>query len=120
MINDNYLSGLAKLMVGASYSIPSHGAVGSTTGTLTATDIVTSGEFDRDTLSFDRSLNTSKFGFVRSASEAGNEVINVASFTNSATPFGTSDIQVNMLIASLTHTTDFDVEIEAWVTHSRG
>ena len=120
MINDNYLNGLAQLMTGESYNITSHLAFGSTTGTLTATDVVTSGEFDRNPL--DNSLTSgmvAKFIGSRSSTEAGNERINLISFVNSDVASGTGDIQANMLVASLLHTSAFSVEAEMWITHVR-
>jgi len=120
MINDNYLEGLAQLMTGESYTITSHLAFGSTTGTLTSADIITSGEFDRNALSSSASSGAvAKFIGSRDSTEAGDEYINIVSFVNSASAGGSGDIQTNMLISSLLHTTDFTVEVEMWVTHAR-
>lgn len=120
MINDNYLEGLAKLMAGESYTVVSHLAFGSTTGTLTSADTVTSGEFDRNAIDSSASSgNTVKFIGSRDSTEASDEYINLVSFVNSGSASGTGDIQTNMLVASLLHTTDFSVEIEMWVKHQR-
>lgn len=121
MINDNYLEGLAKLMTGEAYTIPSHLAFGSTTGTLSATDLITSGEFDRNALSnLERSDNVARFIGSRSSAEANNEVIRVVGFHNSASLASSGNLQANFLVSSLIHTTDFDVEVELWVRHIRG
>lgn len=120
MINDNYLNGMAKLAVGEAYTIPSHLAFGSTTGTITSADLVTSGEFDRNALDSDsQSTNVAKYIGSRSSATAGNEYINVISFVNSSTLRGSGDIQSNFLISSLLHTTSFDVEVEWWVSFNR-
>jgi len=120
MINNNYLNGLASLMASESYTVVSHLAFGSTTGTLTATDTVTSGEFDRNAISSKAATgNTVKYIGSRDSTEAGNEYINVTSFVNSSTVSGSNDIQTNMLVSSLLHTSDFTVEIETWIKHVR-
>jgi len=121
MINNNYLMGLAQLMNGESYTIPSYLAFGSTTGTLTAADTVTSGEFDRNILSSTpRSGTVAKFVGSRSAAEANSEVVNVVSLVNASGLGGSGDVQSNFLVASLIHTTSFDVDVEFWVEHKRG
>jgi len=120
MINDNYIEGLAKLMTGEAYVIPSYMAFGSTTGTLTAVDLVTSGEFDRNALdSVERIGSTAKFIGSRSSVEANNEVINVVGLHNVVTLASSGNLQANFLVASLVHTSDFDVEVEFWVQHNR-
>lgn len=120
MINDNYLDGLAKLMTGESYDIPSHMAFGSTTGTLTANDVVTSGEFDRNAIDSANSTNNiAKIIGRRISSEAGSETIRLVSLTNSSTVSGSNDIQGNFLTSSIIHTTDFDFEVEFWFKHER-
>ena len=120
MIYNNYLNGVAIKMTGGSYTIPSHMAFGSTTGTLTATDIVTSGEFDRNALDSATQVDyVAKFVGRRLSTEANSEVINVAGLHNTSTLASSGNLQTNMLIASLVHTTDFDVEVEFWVKHER-
>jgi len=120
MINNNYLNGLAKLMTGVSYNIPSYLAFGSTTGTLTATDLVTSGEFDRNALDSTEQIDyVAKFIGRRLSTEAGDERINVIGLHNSGVPGSSGNLQANMLVSSLLHTSDFDVEVEFWVKHER-
>lgn len=120
MINDNYLNGMAKLASGESYTIPSHLAFGSTTGTLSSADLITSGEFDRNSLDDQASAtNVAKYFGSRSSAEANNEYINILSFTNSDTLRGSGDIQANFLVSSLLHTTSFDIEVEMWVSFNR-
>jgi hypothetical protein len=120
MINDNYLNGMAKLAAGQSYVIPSYLAIGSTTGTITASDTQTSGEFDRNVLDTPVvSTNVVKYIGSRTSAEASNEYVNVVSFVNVSTLRGTGDIQANFLIPSLLHTTAFDIEFELWVSFNR-
>jgi hypothetical protein len=120
MINDNLLNGLATLLSGGSYNIPSYMAFGSITGTLTGADVSTSGEFDRNPLNTPTvTLNLAKFVGQRLASEAGNEVVNVISITNTSTLRGTGDIQANFLVPSLIHTTSFDIDSEVWIRVQR-
>lgn len=120
MINDNFLAGAAKLMVGESYTIPSYMAFGSSTGTLTSADTKTSGEFDRNALDSKSSTNaTSKFVGSRSSVEALNETVQLIGLHNAATLYSSGNLQVNTLIASLIHTTSFDISAEFWVTFSR-
>lgn len=121
MINNNLLTGIAKMLAGESYTIPSYLAFGSTTGTITATDTSASGEFDRNALdSDDRTDYTIKYIGRRLSTEAGSETINNVALVNSSTLASTGNIQANALIASLVHTTSFDVDVEFWITISRG
>jgi hypothetical protein len=121
MINNNLLNGVASLLAGGSYTIPSYLAFGSTSGLLTAADIVTSGEFDRNALTgYTVSNNTTKFNGTRLSTEASNETVNIISLTNSGTLRGSNDIQVSFLVPSLLHTTSFDLNVEVWVTVNRG
>ena len=120
MINDEYLNGLAKLMIGESFTIPSYVAFGSTSYTLSGQDNSIQGEFDRIILSStNRSNNLAKFICSRSSSDAGNETINVVELVNSASLGSSGNLQVAFLISSLVHTTDFDLEVEFWVNHER-
>jgi hypothetical protein len=121
MINNNLLNGIASLLTGGTFNIPSHLAFGSTTGTLTATDVVTSGEFDRNALSSDSSsTNTATFIGSRTSVEANNEAINLISLVNSATVSGSNDIMSNFLMPSIIHSTSFDISIELTYTITRG
>lgn len=120
MINDNLLNGLATYLSGGSLTIPSHLAFGSTYIVVTAGDVVTSGEFDRNALDSDSvASNTVKFYGTRSSAEAGNEIITNIALVNSGTLRGSNDIQANTLIGSLVHTTNFDVGVEFWITFNR-
>lgn len=120
MINDNFLLGMAKLAGGQSYTIPSHLAFGSTTGTLTSADLVTSGEFDRNALSTpDVATNVVKYIGSRSSVEGDNTYINVIGLHNTSTPYSSGDLQANFLVPSLLHTTSFDIEVEFWVSFNR-
>ncbi len=116
MINTKLLNGVASLLGGSTFSIPSYLAFGSTTGTLTSGDVITSGEFDRNIL--DSKIvtdNTVKFYGSRISTEANNEYINIISMTNSATLNGSNDIMSNFLLPSLLHTTSFDINVEVWL-----
>jgi hypothetical protein len=120
MINDNFLTGAAKLMAGESYTIPSYMAFGSTFGTLTATDLITSGEFDRNILDSKSTTGaTVKFVGGRTGVEANNERVQVIGLHNSSTIYSSGNLQANTLIASLTHTTSFDISAEFWITFER-
>lgn len=122
MINDRLLNGIATYLgLGTGFSIPSHLAFGSIPGTLTSADVVTSGEFDRNSIdSASVTLNQVKFSGARVSTEAGNEYVNVISLTNGSTLGGSSDIMVNFLVPSLLHTTSFDINVDVWLTINRG
>lgn len=121
MINNRLLNGAASLLAGNSFTIPGYLAFGSTSATLTATDIITSGEFDREALiSKTSDNNIVKYIGSRTGVGANNEIINVISLVNSGTAYGSSDICANMLIPSLIHSSDFDVGAEFWFTLNRG
>ena len=119
MINDSYLEGAAGLVIGQSIDIPSHMAFGSTFGTLTGADIITSGEFDRVSLSTgERSGAIAKHIGLRSSASASSDgdLIQVVGIHTSSAG---GDLWTNMLLSSLLHTTDFDVEVEMWGTFER-
>lgn len=118
MINDEYLLGVAKLMTGETYNIPSYMAFGSDSTTISAADEVISGEFERNPLdSSESSLNVAKFLFNRSSAVANNEYINVVGLHNSSS--GSGNLMAAFAVSSLLHTSDFDVDIEYWVRHQR-
>jgi UDP-glucose 4-epimerase len=120
MINNNLLYGVAALLAGSSYTIPSHMAFGSTTGTLTADDIITSGEFDRNALSSKTyTLNKVTYEAVIIASEASNKYVNVIGLHNDGTLGSSGNLQANFLVSSLLHTTAFDLSAELWITFER-
>ena len=120
MINDNFINGAAKLMVAESYTIPSYMAFGSIYGTLGSADTITSGEFDRNILDSKSTNNgTAKFLGSRSSVEAGNQTLQIIGLHNTSTLYSSSNLQVNTLIASLIHTTSFDISAEFWVTFQR-
>jgi hypothetical protein len=119
MINDSLLSGIATLLAGSSFTIPSYLAFGSTTGTLTATDVVTSGEFDRNALdTVSKSSNSVTFTGARLGGEATSETINVISLVNTSTLAGSNDVMSNFLVSSLIHTTSFDITVQFTYTIS--
>ena len=121
MINDNLLNGIASLLAGSTYILPSYLAFGSTTTTLTTTDVYTPGEFDRNILdSRGLSTNIVRYLGTRLATEANNELICDIALVNSATLRGSYDIQSNFLVSSLTHSTSFDISVEYWFTINRG
>ena len=120
MINDNMLSGVAALLVGSSYTIPAYLAFGSTTGTLAAADTITSGEFSRTALtSTAQSVAIAKFIGSRSSASANNEYINMVGLHNAATLRSSGNLQGAFLVASLLHTTAFDVGVEFWIEATR-
>lgn len=121
MINDNLLNGVASLLGGDAYTIISHTAFGSTTGTIAGEDTITSGEFDRNALDAATTVvdNQVRYFGRRSSVEAGNEFINIIGWHNSATLASSGNLQANFLVPSLLHTTDFDVECELWVNVER-
>ena len=120
MINDNFLNGMASLAGGQSYTLPSHLAFGSTTGTLTSADLITSGEFDRNAVSTPVvATNVVKFIGSRSSVEGDNNYINVIGFHNSGTAYSSGNLQTNFLVPSLLHTTSFDIEVEFWISFNR-
>jgi hypothetical protein len=120
MINDNFLNGMAGLLIGESVTIPSYLAFGSTTGTLTAQDTITSGEFDRNIYTTtERIGNVSKYSFLRTGGEvatSSGQYINVIGLMNSSAG---GSLWANTLVSSLLHTTAFDLDIELWFTISR-
>lgn len=120
MINNKFLYGLASLMAGSSYDVPSHLAFGSDSDTITASDVITSGEFDRNALDYSEATsNTVKFVGGRSSGEADNDYINVIGLHNAATLASSDNLQANFLVPSLLHTSAFDLNVELWVTFNR-
>lgn len=122
MINDNMLYMAAQRLAGSTtIPLPSYLAFGSSTGTLTASDVITSGEFDRNALtSITPNLSTVTYSGTRSAAEANNERLFLVSLVNSGTAYGSSDIISNFLMSSMIHTTSFDLNFELVYTVSRG
>ncbi len=120
MINDNYLNGLASLMAGTSYDLPGWMAFGSTTGTLTANDLVTTDEFDRNALdSSSTTNNIVKMVGRRLGTTAAGETIRNVGVHNIVTDDSSGYLQLNMLTSGIVHTSDFDLEVEFWVKHER-
>lgn len=120
MINDNLLNGTATLLAGGAYNVISHLAYGSTTGTITSADLITSGEFDRDAITgASVAANTVTYVCTRSSAVANNEIVNCIGFHNSAILVSSGNLQANMLVASLIHTTDFDIEVELVISVQR-
>ena len=115
MINNNYLTGVAKLVLGQDVDIPSHMAYGSDSGTLTADDLEVSGEFDRIELSTgERDENIAKFIGLRTGAVADNETMSIVGILTSSAG---GDLWVNTLLSSFIHTTDFDFEVQFWMRH---
>lgn len=120
MINDNYLNGAATLMAGGGYNVISYVAFGSTTGTITSADLITSGEFDRNAIvSATPTGNTVLYLANRNSTEGDNHYINVIGWHNEAVLASSGNLQANFLVASLLHTTAFDIECELSVTFNR-
>ena len=118
MINDNYLEGLAKLVVGESVTIPSHMAFGSSNDDLTASDTTLAGEFDRISLETGETNGTiAKIIGVRSSVDADDETVFDIGLFNAAS---NGNLWSATLISSLLHTTDFDLEVQFWIEHQRG
>lgn len=120
MINDALLIGIAKKLNNESFTLPSYLAFGSTSITPSATDTSVAGEFDRNPVTSTRSTNIIKYIGTRLATEASNQIIYNTALVNSSTLLAGSTIMANTVIASLTHTTDFDIDVEYWFTISRG
>ena len=107
------LYGLGDLLIGNSVTIPSYMALGSSSYTLMATDNSINGEFTRQILGSNvRSANLVKFDTLFSGVTASSLPINVVGLMNSST---SGDLWCSMLMANVTQTSSFDVEIEMWV-----
>jgi hypothetical protein len=121
MINDEFLEGMATLASGGSYTVISHLAFGSTSGTITATDLITSGEFERDTIDSTTSTgNTVTYVGSRSSAVAdGTTYINVVGWHNASTLASSGNLQANFLLPSLLQTTSFDLEFELTIDFNR-
>jgi len=121
MINDNFINQMAAVINGESITVPTYLAFGSTTGTLTSQDTVTSGEFDRNLYTTrERTNNTTKLSFLRSGTEvttSSGQTINVIGLMTGSTA---GSLWSNVLVSSLLHTTAFDLDIELWYTVNRG
>lgn len=120
MINDNLLIGIAQKLNNEAFTLPSYLAFGSTLITPSNTDTSVAGEFDRNAVTSSRSTNTIKYSGSRLATEASNEVIYNTALVNSGTLRSSGNIMANTVIASLVHSTNFDIDIEYWFTINRG
>jgi hypothetical protein len=113
MINNNMLYGLGDLTIGNAVTIPSHMALGSTSNSLSSGDIITSGEFVRlPLLTKSRTGNLIKMETLFAGGIASSLPINVVGLFNSS---AVGDLWANMLMASITQTTSFDIDIEVWM-----
>ena len=113
MINNNMLYGLGDLATGTAVTIPSYMAFGSTTDTLSAVDIITSGEISRSSLeSKTRTGNVIKFIKLKSGVSATSTPINSIGLFNSSSG---GNLWGNMLTSSIIQTTSFDIDFEFWV-----
>lgn len=114
-LNNNYLEGIAKLIIGEGVSIPSYLAFGSDFDVITSADIVTSGEFDRVVLSTpERDVAIAKLIGLRTGATAANEVVQNIGVWNGAS--STDGLWANFLVSSFIHTSDFDLEVQHWVS----
>lgn len=116
MINDEFPIGIAKLLAGESFTIPSHLAFGSTSFTPASGDTYLPGEFDRNAVSVSRVSNQVKFVGSRTSSENNNETLYNTALVNSSVLASSNNIMADNVFASLLLTTDFDTEIEYWFT----
>jgi hypothetical protein len=112
MINNNMLYGIADLCVGNAVTIPSYLAIGSTGGTLTSNDIITSGEFQRIPVTKTRSGTVIQWAATALASSATSNLINVIGLMNSSSG---GNLWANTLMPSLLQTSNYDIDFEIWV-----
>jgi len=120
MINNNFLEGLAKMLNGESYTVPNYMAFGSTLITPTSADTSVAGEFDRNATTSSRSTYTVKFVGSRTAAEANNETLYNTALVNSSVLYSSGNVQANTVIASIIHSSTFDIDVEYWFTINRG
>lgn len=120
MINNNFLEGIAKLLNNESYTLPIAIAFGSTSIVTGASDTIVSGEFSREESTSTRNTNTIKFVATRVAGDATGETLYNTALVNSSTLYSSDNIQANVCIPSILHTSDFDIDIEYWITINRG
>lgn len=109
MINDDGLNITAALLGGSSAPIPAYTAFGSTEITPQTTDTSIPGEFDR--IAFDSIgivNNQVTYSAIRTGATASNEYINSVGFLTSSTG---GLLFSEATVASLLHTTNFDVEV---------
>ena len=121
-ITNSYLNNVAKAMAGESYSYPTDMLVG--TGAVTSIDVTATaleGEIGtRESATVSRALNVVTYNAVRSGTAVldttnGDDLTSVG-FDVAATG---EDLQLAVVISEL-HTTAFDLEIDADITHTRG
>lgn len=113
MINNNFLYGLADLAIGTTTTIPGYLALGSTTGTLTANDIVCSGEFERNALSSkSRSGSVIKYSTTRVGTGVNSTPVNVVALMTSSSG---GNLWGNMLLPSFIQTSTFNTDIDLWI-----
>lgn len=118
-LTDTFLNSMAGVIVGESFSIPSHVGFSSTAITINPTDTSLSGEHgDRVSVANSRTLNRVVFTGVRSgaiASSSGDSLNSFGLFSSSAG----GNLYSEALVASLLQTSDFDVEVEWQVSVER-
>lgn len=113
MINNNMLYGLAALAVGTATAIPAYLALGSTDGTLTSADTVTSGEFSRLALTSRTSVNNIiTWDLLRTGASATSTPINVIGLWTSSVA---GSLWCGVLTSSLIQSTAFDVDFSVQV-----
>jgi hypothetical protein len=113
MINNNMLYGIAALTVGTATAIPAYLALGSTDGTLTSGDTITSGEFSRLALTSKTSVNNVlTWDLVRTGASATSTPINTIGLWTSSTG---GALWCNVLTSSLIQSTAFDVDFSVQV-----
>jgi hypothetical protein len=120
MINDNFLTEMAKALAGESYVVPAYLAFGSDVITESTTTTSLSGEFGtRGSLTDSRSSQTVTFTGLRLgatiATSAG-ETLNAMSLNSSST---SGSHLSEVLLSSILHTTAYDIEVVWQITTAR-
>ena len=112
MINNNMIYGVGDLLIGNPVTIPSYMTLGSVSDTLTANDLITSGELSRQILgSKTRTGNVVKYTSNFLSSSSPSVAINSVGLFNSSVG---GNLWSNMLMASLLQTTSYDLDLEFW------
>lgn len=113
MINNNMLYGLAGLAVGNAITIPSYLAIGSTDGTLTSTDTVSSGELSRIALTTKSSVNNIiTWDVVKPSATATSIPINNIGLWSSSVG---GSLWASFLTSSIIQSTSFDIDFTVQV-----
>lgn len=119
MITNNYLTEIAKAMASESYVVPTYMAFGSTVLTPNAASTSLTGEQDaRTALTDSRSSNVVTFSGIRTGAlvSGSSDTLNSIAMFSAST--GGTMLSENSL-ASIIHTTAFDVAVDFQITVSR-